>query len=424
VSKRPRLPEHLPVVEEVLDPLEVQAAPQDWKLIGAEVSEQLDYQPGRFFRRRLIRRKYVSKLDRALPPLIAPLPPVLQERCLAAPGLIAHIITGKYCDHLPLYRQQQIYRRQHGVELSRQTMDQWVLLAADWLRPVYEQIRQEALAGDYLQVDETPVRYLDPGGGQCGTGYLWTINRPGHGVCYQWHDSRAAACLPKIIPAQFAGILQCDGYAAYPSYNRQRATPLTLAACWAHSRRKFCAAAQNGGRDAALIMRLIGQLYAVEQGLRHQRAGANLRHAVRAWQSQPLLNRIKNILSHWQRQCRHLPQTNMGKAIDYTLNLWEELTVYVRHGQVEIDNNLIENAIRPTALGKKNWLFFGHAKAGQHSAILYTIIENCRRLGLDPETYLRDVLTKLPRATNHQVHTLTPAALAKHLHPAQSRQAA
>jgi transposase len=129
----------------------------------------------------------------------------------------------------------------------------------------------------------------------------------------------------------------------------------------------------------------------------------------------PVLNRIKKILLHWKIRRRHLPQSNMGKAIDYALKQWEALVVYTQQGQVEIDNNLVENAIRPTALGKKNWLFIGHEKAGQHSAVLYTIVENCRRLGLDPETYLREVLTRLPRATNHNVHLLTPKALAKEL---------
>lgn len=396
----------------MIDPPAVQQSPQDWKLIGQEVSEQLDYQPGKFIRRRLIRRKYVCKLDKTIPPQLAPLPPVLQERCLAAPGLLAHIITGKYCDHLPLYRQQQIYRRHHGVALSRQTMDQWVLMAAAWLRPVYEAVRAETLAGDYLQADETPIRYLDPGGGRCGTGYLWTLNRPGHGVCYQWHASRAAVCLDQVLPAGYDGILQCDGYAAYPSHNQTRAKPLTLAACWAHVRRKFFVAAQAGDRDAALVMRLIGQLYDLERHLREQHAGPALRQAVRVWQAQPVIARLGNILRHWQRRHRHLPQSNLGKAVDYTLNQWHALAVYAQHGQVEIDNNLVENAIRPTALGKKNWLFIGHANAGQHSAILYTLIENCRRLNLDPQTYLREVLTRLPHATNHQVHTLTPKAFA------------
>lgn len=415
VDRKPRLPEHLPVVETILDPLEVQAAPENWKHIGEEVSEQLDFEPAKFLRRRLVRRKYVSVLDKHLAPIIAPLPAVLQERCLAAPSLMAHVIISKYADHLPLYRQEQIYRQRHGVELSRQTMNGWIVLAAQWLEPIYELIQKGVLAGGYVQVDETPIRYLDPGRGKTSLGYLWTTNRPRGAVCYQWQASRGAECLNKLIPVDFGGVLQCDGYAAYPSFNHQRKHPLVLAGCWAHARRKFFEAHQAGYPDAGLILGLIGHLYQLEKQLRKQKAGPKLRQAMRSWQVKPLLQRIKKILVHWKLTRRHLPKSNMGKAIDYTLKQWQGLSVYVENGQVEIDNNLVENAIRPTAIGKKNWLFIGHEKAGQHTAVLYTLIENCRRLGINPEAYLKEVLTRLPRATNHNVHLLTPQALAREL---------
>jgi transposase len=425
--RKPRLPEHLPVVEEVLDPLEVQACPENWKQMGEEVSEQLDYQPGKFFRRRLVRRKYVSNINRAQAPVIAPLPPVLQERCLAAPGLVAHVIVSKYCDHLPLYRQEQIYRQRYAVALSRQTLDAWVILAAEWLQPIYEIIRTGVMAGGYVQVDETPIRYLDPGRGKTSLGYLWTSNRPAGEVCYQWHTSRAAECLNNIVPVDFCGVLQSDGYAAYGSFKQSRENPLVLAGCWAHARRKFFEAQQSGNRDATLILGLIGHLYGIEKHLREARRGASgpaLRQAIRSWQARPVLKRIKTILLHWKNRHRHLPQSNMGKAIDYALKHWEGLNVYVEQGQVEIDNNLVENAIRPTALGKKNWLFIGHEKAGQSSAVLYTIVENCRRQGLDPEAYLKEVLIRLPRSTNQNVHLLTPKALAQERKAKDQSQAA
>ena len=289
-------------------------------------------------------------------------------------------------------------------------MVDWLRLTAEWLQPIYQLIRTAVLAGDYRQVDETPLRYLDPGGGRCGTGYLWTVNRPGYGVYYQWHDSRAAHCLTQVLGADCAGILQCDGYAGYPSHNQQRAKPLLLAGCWAHSRRKFFAAQQAGEKDATLILYLIGHLYRAE---RHCRAWSpHRRQAMRERQSRPVLTHLHQVLTLWQRRHRHLPQSLMGKAIDYTLKQWPQLMVYIDHGQVELDNNAVENAIRPTAVGKKNWLFIGHANAGQVSAILYTVVENCRRLNLNPETYLREVLTRLPAATNHTVHTLTPQAWA------------
>jgi transposase len=238
-SGRERLPEHLPVEEVVLDPPEVSAAPQAWRCIGQEVSEQLDYEPARFLRRRLVRRKWVKRQEAHLPPVIAPLPPVLQERCVAAPGLLAQIITAKFCDHLPHYRQEQIYARGHGVVLPRQTMVRWMAMAAQWCELVYQEMRTGVMAGGYVQIDETPIRYLSPGNGKCELGYLWTARRPGAGVFYQWHASRAAACLESLVPQEFAGTVQSDGYAAYPAMARQREGRVTLAACWAHVRRKF-----------------------------------------------------------------------------------------------------------------------------------------------------------------------------------------
>jgi transposase len=221
-GSKPRLPENLPVVEEVIDPEVVKAQPQDWRLIGQEVTEQLDYEPGRFLRRRLVRRKYVHKTDHDQAPIVAPLPACLQERGLAAPGLLAHVLVSKYSDHLPLYRQEHIYRQRHGVALPRQTLARWVELAADWLRPVYEQIRTGVLAGGYVQVDETPIEYLEPGHGKTRQGYFWTCSRPGGDVVYRWETSRAAACLNNIIPVDFSGVVQCDGYPAYRAFADSR----------------------------------------------------------------------------------------------------------------------------------------------------------------------------------------------------------
>ena len=192
---RERWPAELPVIEEIIDPKEVQKAPEAWRLIGAEISEQLDYEPGRFLRRRLIRRKYVRRGDPEAIPVIAALPPNLQERCIAAPGLLAQIIVSKYCDHLPLYRQQSIFRNRYRVHLPRQSMARWMELAADWLRPIYEEIRTGVMAGGYLQIDETPIRYLSPGHGQTKLGYFWTALSPGGDVLYHWETSRAADCL-------------------------------------------------------------------------------------------------------------------------------------------------------------------------------------------------------------------------------------
>jgi len=420
-ERGPRLPEHLPCVEEIVEPLAVQAAPQEWRCIGEEVSEQLDYEPARFLRRRLIRRKYVRRGDLDAVPVIAPPPPVLQERCIAAPGLLAQVIVAKYCDHLPLYRQEQIYASRHGVALPRQTLARWMELAADSLGLIYREINKGVVACDYIQMDETPVEYLAPGNGQTRTGYLWVCNRPGGDVVYHWHASRAANCVEKIIPGGFRGVIQCDGYAGYRSFAQsgEHKGQIQLAACYAHARRKFIEAQEQAPRIVGWLLRQIGHLYAIEKRLREERAGPRLRQAIRAAQSRPIHERLQRALERLKNKKRYLPQSSLGKAIDYTLGQWQGLGVFLENGRVEIDNNLVENAIRPTAIGKKNWLFMGDAEAGQRGAILYTIIENCRRRSIDPYGYLRHVLTKLPAMTNQQIKDVTPEAYAKALRETQ-----
>ena len=272
-ENKPRLPEDLPVVEEVIDPDVVKAQPEAWRCIGQEVSEQLDYEPGRFLRRRLVRRKYVHKADLDRPPLLAPLPACLQERGLAAPGLLAHVLVSKYCDHLPLYRQEQIYSRRHGVALPRQTLARWVELAAGWLRPIYQQIRTGVLAGGYVQVDETPIEYLEPGHGKTKQGYFWTCSRPGGDVVYRWETSRATACLNNVIPLEFSGVVQCDGYSAYRAFAQSRGGKIQLSGCWAHVRRKFYEAHGTIAPAVRWVLRQIQHLYAVEADLREHRAG-------------------------------------------------------------------------------------------------------------------------------------------------------
>jgi transposase len=412
----PRLPENLPVVEEVIEPEPVKQKPEEWRCIGQEVSEQLDYEPARFLRRRTIRKKYVHRLDLNRAPLIAPLPERLLDRSLPAPGLLAQILVGKYCDHLPLYRQEQIFLQRHRVDLPRQTLARWVELAAGWLKPIYEQIRTGVLAGGYVQVDETPIEYLEPGNGKTRQGYFWTFHRPGGESFFDWQTSRATACLESIIPSNFKGILQCDGYSAYQSFANGRGQSVELAGCWAHVRRKFYQAQEQAPKVAGWLLRQLQNLYRIEAGLRESRSGGTgpkLRQAVRAWQSLPIVERFQRALVRLKATGRYLPQSLLGQAIDYALGQWPTLEVFLKEGRIEIDNNLVENAIRPTALGKKNWLFIGDADAGQRSAIIYTIIENCRRRSLDPFAYLRDVLTRLPNMTNWQIPEVIPQAWSK-----------
>ncbi|NMD22316.1 MAG: IS66 family transposase [Verrucomicrobia bacterium] len=214
-TKLPRLPETLPLVEEIIDPEPVKAAPEQFRQIGEEVSEQLDYEPARYFRRRMVRRTYVSRAEPEKAPVTAPLPPTLQERCIATPALLAQVVVSKYCDHLPLYRQEQILARRYGINLPRQTLAQWVELASEWLTPIYRQIKTGVMAGGYVQLDETPIDYLEPGAGRALKGYLWTGSRPGGDVFFDWHPSRAGECLDTVVPVDFQGTVQCDGYDAY-----------------------------------------------------------------------------------------------------------------------------------------------------------------------------------------------------------------
>ena len=411
-ARRPRLPEHLPIVEELIDPPEVLADPGAFRRIGEERTAQLDYTPGRFVQRHTVRGKYVRKGDPEAPPVIAPLT-ILQDRCLAAPALLAHIIVAKYCDHLPLYRLEQIFKTRHNVLLPRQTMVRWLAMAAFWLSGLCRQITRAVLDGGYVQIDETAIKYLDPGHGKTRTGYLWTMHRPGTGTVFHWSTTRSADTLEKLIPQGWKGTIQCDGYSAYDAFAAKRQGDITLVSCMAHIRRDLFEAKEEAPVRAGWLLRQIQNLYQIEKRLREQRAGPKLRAAVRRAQAAPIMDRIKKALLLYKTRGRHLPRGAFGKALHYALGQWSAMEVYLTDGRIEIDNNLTENAIRPTALGKKNWLFIGDADAGETSATLYTVIENARRLGIDPEAYLTDLLTLLPTLKQNQLVHHTPGAWAK-----------
>jgi transposase len=229
---------------------------------------------------------------------------------------------------------------------------------------------------------------------------------------FVWRTSRSAQALSNIIPADFSGTIGCDGYSVYQSHAAKSNGSLRLAACWAHVRRKFDEAKAGHPRPAATVLLLIQQLYRIEKQLRQNKASAKLRQVKRAEHSRMITERIGTLLKHWKERERFLPQSLMGKAIDYTLTLWAHLQVYLEDGRVEIDNNMVENTIRPTAVGKKNWLFIGDADTGERSAIMFTLIEACRSRSIDPWEYLRDVLTRLPAMTTGQLDEVMPDAWA------------
>jgi transposase len=347
-ERKPRIPDDLPVSEElIIDPEEVKATPQAYRQMGEEVTEQLDYTPAKFSKRRIIRRKWIKCDEAHRAPVIARLD-TLAERSLAAPGLLAQIIVAKYCDHLPLYRQEQIYKLRHRIELPRQSMARWLALAAQWLTPLYERIHTGVMAGGYVQVDETMVEYLQPGNGETKQGYLWTLKQPEGDAVFVWRTSRSAQCLSNIIPTDFTGIIGCDGYQAYQTHAAQSHGRLRLAACWAHVRRKFDEAKEAHPKQAASVLLLIQRLYQIEKHLRNKRMSPKLRQIIRQQQSYMIVQRIGALLRRWQEQHTFLPQSLMGKAIAYTLTLWSHLQVYLEDGRAQIDNNPVENAIRPT----------------------------------------------------------------------------
>lgn len=412
-EREPGVPENLEVSERVIvDPDEVKADPDAWRIMGEEVTEQIDYQPAKFTKRLIVRRKYVRRDHPYKAPVIADLD-TLADRSIAAPGLLAQIIVAKFCDHLPLYRQEQIYRMRHGIDLPRQTTCKWLGMCAEWLQPIYERIHTGVLDGGYLEVDETVVKYLTPGEGKASQGYLWTLKRPGGDCVFVWRTGRGVQCLDSILPANLTVVIGCDGYASYQSYAKRSDGRITLSGCWAHVRRKFDEAKKAYPMAALNVLLMIKELYLIERRLRDARASANTRQREREVYAKPIVERIGKLLRIWQEKDRFLPKSLMGQAISYTLSLWPQLQVYLSDGRVEIDNNLVENAIRPTAVGKKNWLFVGEAQTGDRSAILFTIIEACRARGINPWEYLKDVLTRLPSMNIDDIDTLLPGAWAK-----------
>lgn len=423
-QRAPRLPENLPtVIDRIIIPEEVLADPDSWEEISEDYQDLLDITPAIYLKRRTINKKYRHKTNKSQPPLQALMPPAPIPGTMCAPGFAAHLIVSKYCDHLPQYRLQSILKTRHGIDIPRQKLNRWNTAIAQRLMLISEVIKAEVLSTNYLQVDETPIRYLCPGNGKTKQGYLWIYNSPNSNsldtgsIYYQWSTSRGHQNLVETLgsPEQadhFTGHLQCDGYKAYETYRNLLGDELILGACLAHIRRKFYESKSLSPQTIGLILCLFSHLYRIESNLRDQRAGPRLREAVRAAQSVPLMNRLYKIIIILQG--KHSPKSSVTVAVNYALHQWEQQKEYLTNGHLEIDNNLAENAVRPTKLGMKNWLFFGDAEAGHISASLYTIIENCKRQGLNPESYLKEVLTHLPQYPSAaECADLTPRSIAK-----------
>ncbi len=398
---------HVPVTETVeIVPPAVQQDPALYEKIGEERTFEIDVIPPKLVNREIVRPKYRHRLDRSRPPLLAAAPARVVPGGYASAGLIAWIVVSKYLDHLPLYRQEQMSAR-WGATTSRRTMCDWVEVAAMWLEPIYRHMHRTLIAGNYIQADETPVRCNDPDYERKGTRqcYLWVISRPQSDVVFAWRESRRHDELTSLL-AGFEGVLQADAYGAYASHERKH-KKVARVGCWAHARRYFHEAIDDRAKAANVVLRIISKLYRFEAKWDEAKVGAD-RGALRRTHFARPLYWLRRIAEGLRRQA--LPQSQLGKACTYLLNNWDTLVAHQDHAITRLDNNLVENAIRPSAIGKKNWLFIGHPDAGQRSAIIYSLIISCQRHGKDPLSYLRDVLTRLPAMTNRDdLMPLTPA---------------
>ena len=397
-TKRTRFvfPEQVEEVTEVLEPEEVTNAPQAYRKIGEDVTELLDIIPMRFIKKRIVRPRYVLKANSEAAPVAVKLPPRVLSGGLPSARLLVHVLLAKYVDHLPLYRISSIFKQRYGVHLSRKTLSDWVRsVAEDWLSLIYYSIKSDLLNERLLHADETPITYQNRDTkGRSGKGYLWTYVSSKGEVFYDWQISRSQEAAAQMLGA-YQGLIQCDGYKVYQSLSAK--VGFKLIGCMAHVRRKFYEAFELHGENAsAWYLVQIKQLYAVEKEIKNQNldplSSRNQQSRVLMESFYERLQKDRLILEEQSHSRKTL------EAIRYTLGQWDALMGYLDHEEASIDNNLAEQAIRPTKLGLKNWLFIGHPKAGNRSAIIYTLVQNCKAHGIDPQAYLIDVLEKLPTA--------------------------
>jgi transposase len=412
-KNRGSLPAHLPRIEMVID-IGDHACPccgGALHRIGEDKSERLDIIPAQLRVLVVHRPKYACRAcEEGV--VQAEAPARLIEGGLPTEATVAHVLVSKYADHLPLYRQAQIYARQ-GITLDRATLADWVGRAAWLLRPVHERLLQKLKSSTKLFADETTAPVLDPGRGRTKTGQLWAYARDDRpfggtdppGVAYVYAPDRKSE-RPIEHLAGFKGVLQVDGYSGYRVLAER--AEVTLAFCWAHVRRRFYELAAAGPAPiASEALTRIGKLYEIEGDIRGR--CAEERRAVRKQRSQPILDDLEP----WLRAKLDLisQKTKLAESIRYALSRWQGLTSFVDDGRIEIDSNVVERAIRPIALNRKNALFAGSDGGGEHWAILASLIETCKLNGIDPQSYLADVIAKIVNGhPNSQIDGLLPWA--------------
>lgn len=403
---RRSLPENLPRIEQVVRCAEANCkrCGAETSIIGYDESEVLDVEPAHYFVRVTKREKRACGKCAAI--RMPELAPRIVEKGLASDAVVMQTVIAKYCDHLPLYRQQALLEREAGVEISRATLDGWVMRVGELLQPVVAVMRQDLLRASYLQADETtvPVQMHDKRGAD-HQAYLWQYGQPGGETVFEFQLGRGREG-PRKFLGQWEGILQTDGYSAYDDVGGEK---LVHVGCWAHARRKFVDAVKVNPQDAEAIKMVtrMDALFLVDRHARCERLSIEERLAMRREHADSWAAEIYEQCGSLRKTA--LPKSALGQAVTYTLNMWPKLRRCFDYAEVELSNNLAENSMRPVALGRKNWLHVGSAQSGPKVAAILSVVESCRRLSVPVKDYLLAVLPGMSQRTLSQIAPLTPA---------------